>query len=92
MSDAFGHRRGAVDLTVARPDGSPLADSDVVVEQLRHEFGFGNIGFDLVAHANGEESLDRLAADYVELFNVATLPFYWGQFEPERASPRPSRC
>ncbi len=87
VSDAFGHRRGARNVIVTRPDGTPLVDQEVVVEQVRHDFGFGNIGFDLIPHANGEESLDRLAADYVELFNTATLPFYWGQFEPERGKP-----
>jgi hypothetical protein len=88
VSDAFRHRRGARNVIVARPDGTPLADQQVVVEQLRHEFGFGNIGFDLIPHATGAESLDDLAADWLELFNVATLPFYWGQFEPERGQPR----
>jgi endo-1,4-beta-xylanase len=87
VSDPVGHRRGVRELIVTRPDGTPVVDSEVVVEQTRHAFGFGNIGFDLIEHATGEEQLDRLAADWVELFNSATLPFYWGQFEPERGHP-----
>jgi endo-1,4-beta-xylanase len=62
-----------------------------VVEQTGHRFSFGNIGFDLVAHANGEENRDALANDYLELFNTATLPFYLGQFEPQEGEPDTQR-
>ena len=50
----LSHRRSDAVVTVLRPDGSPLADTDVVVAQERHAFLFGNIGFDFVALANGE--------------------------------------
>ncbi|WP_344104294.1 endo-1,4-beta-xylanase [Myceligenerans crystallogenes] len=30
----------------------------------------------------------RLAEAWLEVFNQATLPFYWGTFEPERGAPR----
>jgi endo-1,4-beta-xylanase len=84
------HRRGSTVVTVTDPGGAPLADTEVVVEQVRHAFGFGNIGFDLVPLANGrgEPGDDELAARLVELFNVATLPFYWRDFEPEPGRPR----
>ncbi|WP_147918105.1 endo-1,4-beta-xylanase [Ruania zhangjianzhongii] len=85
------HRTGTADLTLTAPTGEPLADQDVRVEQTRHGFEFGNIGFDLVAHATGEEQQDRLAADWLRLFNTATLPFYWGTFEPERGRPDTAR-
>lgn len=48
------HRNAAVELTLTDHTGTPLAEREVQVEQTRHAFGFGNIGFDLVAHANGE--------------------------------------
>jgi GH35 family endo-1,4-beta-xylanase len=85
------HREGVLELTVIGPDGAPLVDREITVEQTRHDFAFGNIGFDLVAYANGQERLDHLAADYVELFNWATLPFYLGQFEPSRGHPDTAR-
>jgi hypothetical protein len=34
-------------------DGTPLRDTTVWVEQVGHAFGFGNIGFDFIALANG---------------------------------------
>ena len=81
------HRSGTAELTLSAPTGELLADQDVVVAQRRHAFEFGNIGFDLIVHATGEEDRSRLAADWLALFNTATLPFYWGTFEPVRGRP-----
>ena len=72
--------------------GEPLADRDVVVEQVSHFFGFGCIGFDLVPYAAGEDdSLSGLAELWLDLFSTTTLPFYWGQFEPVRGEPDTAR-
>lgn len=94
-------RRTPVSLTVRRPDGSPHAGADVLVEQLRHGFAFGNIGFDFVGLANGEhgesrenvfggadpEAAERLEDLWLDLFTTATLPFYWAGFEPVEGEP-----
>ncbi|BEL05432.1 endo-1,4-beta-xylanase [Actinoplanes sichuanensis] len=84
-------RIGETLLTVLDADGRPLVDQDVVVEQQEHAFSFGNIGFDFVPVANGEAELDRLADLWFDVFNTATLPFYWADFEPERDRPRTER-
>lgn len=87
------HRLGHATVTLRGRDGAPLAGRDVVVEQTRHAFGFGNIGFSLIALANGEstgearERDERLAQQWLELFNQATLPFYWARFEKVRGEP-----
>ena len=99
------HRIADAGVTVLGPDGTPLRDTDVSVEQRRHDFAFGNIGFDFLPLANGEtdpdaaagdvetfggaslERLEQLADHWLELFNTATLPFYWGRFEPQRGKP-----
>jgi len=99
----MAHRIGDVSVTVRDGAGRPVADQDVVVAQRRHAFGFGNIGFDLIPLANGEtarrpeevetfggasvDALSHLADLWLDLFNTATLPFYWGRFEPERGKP-----
>ncbi|WP_261165116.1 endo-1,4-beta-xylanase [Microbacterium sp. Marseille-Q6965] len=88
---AVSPRIGAAELVVTREDGTPLSHHDVVVEQTRHAFGFGNIGFDLIPHACGEADLSALAEDWLGLFDTATLPFYWGRFEPERGRPDTAR-
>ena len=89
-ADPVAHRRGEAVLTLRDASGAPLPDAEVVVEQTRHAFTFGNIGFDLVPLANGKGAPgdEVLANHYVELFNAATLPFYWRDFEPEEGRPR----
>jgi hypothetical protein len=86
----LAHRLGDLVLTVVDGDGQPLADTDVVVHQRDHAFGFGNIGFDFVALANGTGTAEdeALAEQWLDLFNTATLPFYWREFEPEPGAPR----
>ncbi|TFV66169.1 UNVERIFIED_ORG: 1,4-beta-xylanase [Bacillus sp. AZ43] len=90
-------RRSEVVLTVRRPDGSPCSDTDVVVRQDRHELAFGNIGFDFVAPPDdgsgdvfggaGREAAELLEDLWLDLFNTATLPFYWAGFEPVEGRP-----
>ena len=97
------HRIGEVTLTVRGPDGRPLEDRVVTVTQQRHAFSFGNIAFDLVGLVGGPEpegaeeiesfgggthlDLDHLGDLWLRLFNTATLPFYWGRYEPRRGHP-----
>ncbi|MET0787729.1 MAG: endo-1,4-beta-xylanase [Cellulomonas sp.] len=100
---SLAHRRADAVVTVLRPDGRPLADTDVVVAQERHAFLFGNIGFDFVGLAGGEQeepsvfggasvgSAAALADLWFDVFNAATLPFYWGGFEPVRGRPDTAR-
>lgn len=109
IADSLIHRRANAIVTVRGPGGRPLAEAEVVVEQRRHAFAFGNIGFDLLSLASGESDggrtpneigaisgasagrLDRLAELWLDLYNTATLPFYWGRFEPERGRPDTER-
>jgi len=85
----LAHRIADASLTVLGPDGRPLADTPVVVEQRRHAFLFGCTGFELIGHANGssDAASEQLADLWLDLFDAATLPFYWGRFEPERGKP-----
>jgi GH35 family endo-1,4-beta-xylanase len=73
--------------------GRPLADAEVRVEQLRHAFGFGNIGFELLEHLNGNGAPgdDELAQLFLDAFDLAVLPFYWADFEPADGHPRTDR-
>ncbi|MHA6513041.1 endo-1,4-beta-xylanase [Tessaracoccus sp. Z1128] len=92
----YGHRMGR-----ARPAlGAGAAGRRVTVRQTRHAFGFGNIGFDFIGLANGEDRApstgfgqaptamaEALAGQWLELFNTVTLPFYWRTFEPSEGAP-----
>lgn len=84
MTDPVEHRRGRVRVTVIDDEGAPVTRRAVQVEQVGHAFGFGCIAFDLIEYANGRASQDaHLADDWLELFGLGVLPFYWGDFEPQ---------
>lgn len=101
------HRVLDTTLVVVGADGTPLGDAEVTVEQVRPALAVGNIGFDLIPLANGETGLDpvevetfggasvdrleQLAELFVQVFDTATLPFYWGRFEPVRGRPDTER-
>ncbi|MBT2503628.1 endo-1,4-beta-xylanase [Curtobacterium sp. ISL-83] len=97
---APAHRLGEAVLTVVDEAGAPIPGVPVTVEQTRHAFTFGNIGFDFIPLANGEAGADgepdpigteALADLYADVFTTATLPFYWGRFEPQRGAPDTTR-
>lgn len=79
---ALEHRMITRTLTLADDDGEPLAGADVTVRQRRHALEFGCVGLD---PATSEESRQRA---WLDLFDTATLPAYWGRFEPVRGRPR----
>ena len=100
----LAHRCGNVSVTVLNGDGQPQSDREVIVEQGAHAFRFGNIGFDFISLANQEtdpqrtpfggaspEQAARLTDLWFDVFNTATLPFYWGAFEPHRGHPDTAR-
>ena len=94
----YASRKTTIHLRFLKSDGTPLADEPVRLRQTSHEFLFGCGGFDAVDYAGGnpdgtppdekqgaflKERLDKTFA----LNNFATLPFYWGRFEPEEGRP-----
>lgn len=94
----LGHRTAATVVEVRDVDGRPLADTDVVVEQVEHAFGFGCTGFELLPPdpsspegGPGDQDREGMAAQWLEVFNTATLPFYWAQFEPRQGEPQTER-
>ena len=91
------HRTTKATLTLVH-DGSPLANQSVLVEQKNHRFLFGSTwGDSSLALANGElsgqakEQAELRNERFVQLFNLATLPFYWARFEPQRGQPQTQR-
>jgi len=91
------HRVADIELDIVGPEGMPLASVDVVVAQVDHALRFGCTGFQAIELAAGEldaarqAGAEQLLDHWLELFNTATLPFYWGRFEPERHHPDTTR-
>jgi endo-1,4-beta-xylanase len=103
----LSHRFREICLKLIAPDGTPLTDGSVTVEQTRHAFGFGNIGFDFVELLGGPPQSDGGASPvfggadadravplldaWLDLFDTVTLPFYWRGFEPQPGHPDTAR-
>ncbi|HEX5729293.1 endo-1,4-beta-xylanase [Microbacterium sp.] len=89
----LAHRQGSATVLVRDAEGRPLPHARVEIAQTRHEFSFGNIGFDFDDLAAGRATAadEGLAALWLDLFDTATLPFYWGDFEPTEGEPRTER-
>ena len=94
MNNQFQSRKINTTVRILKDDHTPLANQAVTVSQIKHKFLFGTAAFDAVPLANGEyngkakEQAEERADKLLALFNAATLPFYWGQFEPVCGHPR----
>ncbi|WP_243738249.1 endo-1,4-beta-xylanase [Cellulomonas shaoxiangyii] len=96
----LAHRVRSLTVRLTDPAGRPLPGARVRAEQQGHAFWFGNIGFDEVARAAASlpggtplapheaDLLARLDELWLDVFNQATLPFYWGTFEATQGRPR----
>ena len=80
------NRKADAVVRVVDAAGRPVAGARVTVVQTGHEFLFGcNIyGFD---HSRTEAQNDAYKQRFAELFNYATVGFYWRWYEPERGQP-----
>lgn len=76
------HRRVATTLRLTDAEGAPLASRDVTIRQLQHAFEFGCAGFEVAAEQSQTQEL------WLGLFDTATLPVYWGRYEPRRGETR----
>ncbi len=64
----------------------PAAEAHVEIEQITHEFLFGANIFML--NKSGDPKFDEAyRKKFAELFNFATLPFYWWGYEREKGKP-----
>lgn len=99
----FDHRHTNTRVLLRQGD-APLTNTDITIEHTQHAFGFGNIGFEFVDWIAGPPTgaversnhvptndMDALATKWLDVFNMATLPFYWRHFEPAPGHPETDR-
>lgn len=90
----FAHRKAIKTIRLVDVSGNPVAGKEVGLKLTNHKFLFGNGIFDAIDVANKNGPADRLAFQeekldlFLDVFNQATLPFYWAMFEPEKGKPR----
>jgi len=80
------HRKADAVVRVVDASGRAVAGASVSAAQLRHAFGFGcNIyRFDRYKTADRNAAYKKR---FAELFNAATVPFYWRGYERQRGRP-----
>lgn len=83
-------RTGVLDVVVRDRRGRPVPNASVSVRETRSDFLFGCNIFGL-SPADTGAAQSEYQRRFTELFNYATLPFYWGAFEPEQGRPQHER-
>lgn len=81
------YRKGNATITVKDMDGNVVKGAKVKVTLKNHEFRFGANIF-MLDEFECEEKNKAYREDFANLFNLATIPFYWSDLEPERGKPR----
>ncbi len=82
------HRKVRKRIRFTDAQNNPLAGVKIGVRQTNHAFLFGCGGFDFIPYVmQGGERYQKITDSWLEIFNYATLPFYWGGYEPEEGKP-----
>lgn len=81
------HRKGNVEIIITDENGCPVPGVFVKAKQKSHEFRFGANLF-MLDELESEEKNEKYKKYFTDVFNMATLPFYWDTLEPERGEPR----
>ena len=81
------NRKGNAHIRLTDGSGVPIAKAKIKLTQKNHEFRFGANLF-MLDELESEEKNESYKKCFAELFNMATLPFYWNTLEPERNNPR----
>src|SRR5690554_805586 len=94
QTNEFKHRMANKTIKLVDATGAPVVGKEVAFKLTNHKFLFGCGIFDTIEVANKSVPADRLTFleekmdKYLDVFNSATLPFYWAGFEPEQGKPR----
>lgn len=84
--DALRERIETLELRIVDDYGEAVPGLYAHLAQNRHAFGFGCSAFEL-----SPEEPDEHTRCWLDLFDTATLPFYWRWFEPEPGVPDTAR-
>ncbi|MBQ8393508.1 MAG: endo-1,4-beta-xylanase [Clostridia bacterium] len=81
------YRKGDMTITVVDQNGNIVSNAKIKVKQIQHDFRFGANLFMLDELETEEKNC--LYKDYFKnVFNMATLPFYWNAIEEIRGQQR----
>jgi len=87
IQSTMKHRTASCEISAHTIDGSPAKNRKCTIRQTNHKFLFGCNGFKFIPIANNEikdddiEKSESYIRSFTDIFNFATLPFYWGKYE-----------
>ena len=81
------YRKGDAHLKLTDKDGNPVSNAKIKIKQQTHEFRFGANIF-MLDELETEEKNQAYKEAFADVFNMATLPFYWNALEFEKGKPR----
>jgi endo-1,4-beta-xylanase len=84
------HRKGFGEIFLRDGEGRPVPHASITIRQQRHHFKFGCNAFLLDQFDSATQNREFEDA-FSRLFNLAVVPFYWSDIEPERGHPRFAR-
>ncbi|MCR5801901.1 MAG: endo-1,4-beta-xylanase [Lachnospiraceae bacterium] len=82
------HRKVTKEILFKDATGTAIAGKEIKIKQTGHKFLFGCGAFDFIPYVlKGTDEYKELTESWLDVFNYATLPFYWGTYEPEEGKP-----
>ena len=82
------NRKGPMLFTFKDEDGKILENVHLKVTQKTHDFKYGADLFMLDEIVDSKEKNEAYKEHFAAAFNLATVPFYWEDLEPEPGKPR----
>lgn len=80
------YRKGTGKITVTK-NGIPAENVKIRIKQKNHEFRFGANIF-MPDELETEQKNEAYKKYFSDVFNMATVPFYWNTLEPEEGKTR----
>lgn len=87
QSGIEANRKGFAKFRVVDEQGNSVENASLKICQKTHDFKFGANIF-MLDELETEEKNRLYKERFAQLFNLATLPFYWADLEPEKGKPR----
>ena len=81
------YRKGDGRITVCNEKGEPIEGAKITLKQKTHAFKYGANIF-MLDELETPEKNQAYRDGFKEIFNLATIPFYWNTLEPEQGKPR----
>lgn len=81
------YRKSTAEITLVDNDGQTVQNAQLRYKQFEHEYDFGANIF-MLNQFDSKDKNQAYESTFAELFNLAVIPFYWSDLEPEEGNPR----